>query len=187
MRRTTLLAALSLAALPLAGCFSIMPSTGAAQQQLEHEARAVLAQVDAEDPAFGAQLRAAPAFAIFPDVGKGAAVLGFAYGRGVLYHHGQLVGYCDLTQGLLGAALGGQRFAEVVCLESPAATLELEHGVYKLHAQANAVLLRLGASAQSDYSQDVSVLVLDEAGLMFEASVGTQEIRCRLLEPNVPH
>jgi len=101
----------------------------------------------------------------------------------VLYDHGQLVGYCDLTGGLLGLALGGQGYSVILCLDTPTAVWRFKHGVYSLGAQANVVVADLGASTQSSYDNDVSVLILDELGLMLEASIGTQELRCQLLDP----
>ena len=182
MRTLALLAALVLATLPLSAC-TIAPIDPVERAELETEARAILALVDREEPGFGERLRSAPAFAVFPDVGKGAAVLGLAYGRGVLYDKGRLVGYCDLTQGLLGVALGGQGFAEIVCLDTPDAVRRFKRGVYTLNANANVVVTVLGASTQSRYNKDVTLLILDETGLMLEASIGTQELRCELLDP----
>jgi len=173
----------AIAALLLAACTSIAPFSPEERGELDREARTIVAALDAQQPGFAARLRAAPAFAVFPEVGRGAVVVGLSYGKGVLYDHGQLVGYCDLTGGLLGLALGGQGYSVILCLDTPTAVWRFKHGVYSLGAQANVVVADLGASTQSSYDNDVSVLILDELGLMLEASIGTQELRCQLLDP----
>lgn len=175
--------AAGLTVLLLAACTSIAPFSPEERSELDREAQELVAVVDAQQPGLAARLRAAPAFAVFPDVGRGAAVVGLAYGKGVLYDHGRLVGYCDLTAGSLGLSLGGQGYSVILCLETPTAVWRFKHGVYTLSSQANAVLGDIAASAQSSYDDDVSVLILDELGLMLEASLGTQELRCQLLDP----
>ena len=174
----------AMAALLLAGCTSIAPFTPDERAELERDARRIVAVLDARQPGFAERLRAAPAFAVFPDVGKGAALIGLSYGKGVLYDQGQLVGYCDVTGGLLGLALGGQGYSLILSLDTPAAVRRFKHGVYSLGTQANVVVGDLGASKQSSYHDDVSVLIFDEFGLMLEASLGTQELRCQLLAPD---
>ena len=174
---------LALAALLLAACTSVAPFSPDERAELELEARMLVAELQARQPDVAARLRAAPAVAVFPDVGRGAAVVGLAYGKGVLYDHGKLVGYCDVTGGILGLALGGQGYSLILSLDTPTAVWRFKHGVYSLGSQANVVVGDMGASAQSSYHHDVSVLILDELGLMLEASIGTQELRCQMLDP----
>ena len=47
-------------------------------------------------------------YALFPAVTKGGLVVGGARGQGVVYAQGRHVGYCDLTQGSVGAQAGAR-------------------------------------------------------------------------------
>ncbi|MEN6333246.1 MAG: hypothetical protein ABFE01_03240, partial [Phycisphaerales bacterium] len=46
---------------------------------------------------------------------------------------------------------------------------------YAFAAQASAVALKSGASANAQYADGVAVFTMSQAGLMFEASVGGQK------------
>ena len=92
-----------------------------------------------------------------------------------LYEAGKLVGYCTLTQASIGFALGGQKYTELIFFETPAAVNRFKSGSFAFAAQASAVALQSGASANAKYSDGVAVFTLGEAGLMYEASVGGQK------------
>jgi len=175
------LAAMLAAAMAFPAC-TIAPSAPSGQYALEREARATLARAQAVDPAFVARLHEVPAFAVFPSVGKGGAVIGFAYGKGVLYEHGRLQGWCDLSQGFLGFVLGGQACSEIIALETPHAVMRFKHGIWSLDAQANAVAFGAGTSTQGQLWEGVDRMIFDERGLMVQAAIGSQELRCHLLE-----
>jgi lipid-binding SYLF domain-containing protein len=114
-------------------------------------------------------------YAVFPTVGKGAVGVGGAYGRGELYEAGQLEGYCTLTQASIGLALGGQAYTELIFFETQAALDRFKTGNFAFAAQASAVALKSGASANAKYTDGVAVFTMGEAGLMYEASIGGQK------------
>ena len=169
------LAVLLLLGLP--ACTAIAPAGPGDRTALDHAARAAVADASKHDPAIAAALREASGCAVFPTVGKGAAVLGLAYGRGVFYEHNELTGYCDLSQGLFGLALGGQGYTEIICFMSPDAVTRFKRGVYTLNSQASVVGFYLDAAAQAPYDDDVAEFCFDGCGLMLEASIGTQQLR----------
>jgi lipid-binding SYLF domain-containing protein len=109
---------------------------------------------------------------VFPSVGKGAVGVGGAYGKGVLYNNGVAVGYCDLSQGTIGFQLGGQAYTEIIAFETQQAVDTFKQGNFRFDAQATAVALKSGAGANAKFTNGVAVFTMDEAGLMFEASVG---------------
>jgi len=92
-----------------------------------------------------------------------------------LFEKGQLAGYCTLTQGSIGLALGGQSYTELIFFEDQAALDRFKSDNYSFAAQASAVALKSGASANARYSDGVAVFTMGEAGLMVEASVGGQK------------
>ena len=115
-------------------------------------------------------------YAAIPEIGKGGLVVGAAYGKGQLFdRQGRLIGYCDVTQGTIGAQIGGQTFGELVFFETDRAMSNFKSGKFELAAQASAVALAEGAGAAANYRDNVAVFVLNPKGLMLEASIGGQQ------------
>jgi lipid-binding SYLF domain-containing protein len=134
-----------------------------------------LAKAERNDPTLSTLLRDAKGYAVFPTVGKGAAGIGGAYGKGVLYEAGAFTGYCDLTQTSIGLQLGGQSYTEIICFSTEDALTRFKTGQFAFDAQATAVAVKSGAGANAKFSDGVAVFTMDEAGLMFEASIGGQK------------
>jgi len=158
----------------LVGC-STAPKSVEAREELATKAEAALAAAKGTDPGLQRFFDTAAGYAVFPTVGKGAVGVGGAYGRGLLYQNGQPVGYCSLTQASVGLALGGQSYTELIFFEDQEALDRFKSGNYAFAAQASAVALRSGASANAEYADGVAVFTMGEAGLMVEASVGGQK------------
>lgn len=172
--RTGLTAIGIVAIVGLAAC-NTAPSTEAGKENIRSEAGAALARAQANDPTLIPVIRNARAYAVFPTVGKGAVGVGGAYGKGVLYENGVFSGYCDLTQGSIGFQLGGQSYTEIITFSTAEAVALFKTGNFAFDAQATAVAVKAGAGANAKYSNGVAVFTMDEAGLMFEASVGGQK------------
>lgn len=156
------------------GACATAPASDAGKAEIEKDAGAVLAAAKAADPTLGPVFSSAAGYAVFPTVGKAAAGLGGAYGKGVLYEGGRAVGYCDLTQATIGMQLGGQSYSEIIAFETNDAVKTFKQGNLGFAAQATAVALKSGAGANAKYTDGVAVFTMDEAGLMYEAAVGGQ-------------
>src|SRR3569833_3409033 len=63
-------------------------------------------------------------FAVFPIIGKGAFVIGGAYGKGRVYEHGKYVGDTSLTQVSVGFQAGGEGYGQIVFFEDKRAFAE---------------------------------------------------------------
>jgi lipid-binding SYLF domain-containing protein len=176
LRTTCVLAvmACTLGVLALSAC-QTAPKTVEGKADIERDAATALAKARQTDPTLVPLLNAAAGYAVFPSVGKGAVGVGGAYGKGVLYERGRVVGYCDLSQGTIGAQLGGQAYTQIIAFETSNAVRTFKEGNLSFAAQATAVALQSGAGANARYSDGVAVFTMDEAGLMFEASVGGQK------------
>jgi len=161
-------------ALLLAGC-STAPKSAEGQAQLTVKAEDAIQMAKKADPGLQKFFDTAAGYAVFPSVGKGAAGIGAAYGRGEVYEGGKLLGYATLTQVSIGFALGGQKYTELIFFETKAALDRFKSGNFAFAAQASAVALKSGVSANAKYSDGVAVFTLGEAGLMYEASVGGQK------------
>lgn len=158
----------------LAGC-STTPRTAGDRMELSADVTAAVARAKQQDPGLIRFFDDAAGYAVFPTVGKAAIGVGGAYGRGQLFEDGVLVGYCTLTQASIGLALGGQAYTELIFFETDAALDRFRSGNLAFAAQASAVALKSGASANAKYDNGVAVFTLGEAGLMYEASIGGQK------------
>lgn len=164
----------SVGILLLGGC-STAPKSTAGRENLESEVQNAITVAHNMDPGLQKFFDTAAGYAVFPKVGKGAFVAGGAFGRGILFEKGQSVGYCTLTQATIGLAAGGQEFTEIIFFETPEAVNQFKAGNLAFAAQASAVALRSGASANAKYANNVLVFTMGETGLMVEASVGGQK------------
>lgn len=167
-----LLCALGVLAL---GACSTAPKSAEGKSDIRKQADKALSQAKATDPTLRPVFNSAAGYAVFPSVGKGAAGVGGAYGKGVLYEQGRAVGYCDLSQATIGLQLGGQAYTEIIAFETQEAVDTFKQGNFAFDAQVTAVALKSGAGANAKYTNGVAVFTMDEAGLMYEASVGGQK------------
>jgi len=114
-------------------------------------------------------------YAIFPNVGKGGIGVGGAVGNGVVYERGSVVGKAKLTQLSIGFQFGGQAYREVIFFESKADLDRFKADKVEFSAQASAVAVTAGASANVKYRNGVMIFTQQKGGLMYEASVGGQK------------
>lgn len=153
------------------GCSGWDPNKPGAETS---EADATIARFKKMDSSLQAFFDQAYAYVVFPNVGKGAVVIGGAYGKGKVYRQHQIVGSATLTQVTIGAQLGGQGYSELIFFQDQAAFDRFKEDKMEFDAQVSAVAIKYGAAAQADYHSGVAVFVMPKAGLMFEASVGGQ-------------
>ena len=178
MKKPNLLA-LGLSSALLAVACSTAPKSTEARSDLLAKAETALDEATAKDPTLEPVLNSSAGYAVFPNIGKGGVIVGGAYGKGVLYERGRMVGYCDLTQGSIGAQLGGQAFTEIVVFETEDALQRFKTDEYSFNAQATAVAVRSGAARNARFENGVAVFITAQSGLMAEASVGGQKVRYR--------
>jgi lipid-binding SYLF domain-containing protein len=134
-------------------------------------------------------------YAVFPTIGKAGFVVGGAHGKGRVYAKGSYVGDTAMTQITVGAQLGGQAYSQIVFFEDKRAFDEFTSGNFEFGAQASAVAITAGASAQAGttgpsagasgtrdhskqrgrYYRGMAVFTVAKGGLMYEASIGGQK------------
>jgi lipid-binding SYLF domain-containing protein len=164
----------------LSGC-STAPKSQVSRENLDTEVQASIQTARNTDPGLQKFFDTAAGYAVFPKVGKGAWVVGGAYGKGMLYQNGQPAGYCSLTQASIGLSAGGAEYTEIIFFETPEAVNKFKAGQLALSADARAVAVRTGASASANYSNSVAVFTLGQGGLMVDASVGGQKFSYQAL------
>ena len=119
--------------------------------------------------------RNAYAYVILPNVGKGGMGIGGAAGNGVVFKNDDLIGMAKMTQLTIGFQWGGQAYREVIFFENSEALERFKENRLEFSAQASAVAVTSGASANAKYSDGVMIFTQTKGGLMYEASVGGQK------------
>jgi lipid-binding SYLF domain-containing protein len=158
----------------LSGC-STAPKSQVSRENLDAEVQTSIQTAKNTDSSLQKFFDTASGYAVFPKVGKGAWVVGGAYGRGMLFQNGQAAGYCSLTQASIGLSAGGAEYTEIIFFETPDAVDKFKAGQFALTAGVRAVALRTGVAANVNYANNVAVFTLGQGGLMVDASVGGQK------------
>src|ERR1700733_9534260 len=70
------------------------------------------------DPSMSGLFTTSYGYVIFPNVGKGALVVGGSGGGGVVYTKTKAIGSAKMVQVTVGAQVGGQAYREVIFFES---------------------------------------------------------------------
>lgn len=155
----------------------VLASCGSAKKtgdDLVADAREERTMIENEHPSMAEYFNNSAGYAIFPNVGKGAYIIGGASGNGAVYENGNLVGYADLKQVDVGLQLGGKSFVEVLFFENEQALEDFKDGSYELGANASAVILDKGFSRDLEFQDGVAVVTVPKGGAMAGISVGGQ-------------
>jgi hypothetical protein len=144
---------------------------------------ATVAAFKEQDANIGKFFDGAIGYAVFPTVGKGAVGVGGAHGTGELIVGGKATGKATLNQVTVGLQLGGQAYSEIIFFDNKATLEGFKNGDFAFAAQATAVALTAGASANAAYRNGVAVFTLAKGGLMYEASIGGQKFSYKAYPP----
>ena len=118
-------------------------------------------------------------YVIFPNIGKGGFGIGGAAGNGVVYQKNTMIGMAKMTQVTIGFQWGGQAYREVIFFESKTELDNFKENKFEFAAQASAVAVTAGASANASYKNGVMIFTQTKGGLMYEASIGGQKFNFR--------
>ena len=137
-------------------------------------------------------------YAVFPTVGKGGLIVGGAHGSGRVYEKGTYVGDSSITELSVGLQAGGEAFSEIIFFEDKRAFDEFTTGNFEFSAQAQAVAIKSGASAQAGttgsnagakggnkqdattagaYYKGMAVFTVAKGGAMAEMSIAGQKFK----------
>jgi len=136
-------------------------------------------------------------YALFPTIGKGGIGIGGAYGKGRVYRQGEYVGDVSMTQLTMGIQFGGQAYSQIIFFEDERAFEIFTSGNFEFSAQATAVAITAGVSAEANtgggvsasasggrndatarhagYRKGMAVFTIARGGLMYEATIGGQK------------
>lgn len=121
-------------------------------------------------------------YAAFATVGKGGIGIGGAHGKGLVIVGDKVVGKTSLSQVTVGFQLGGQTYSEFIFFKDNAALEQFQRGNFEMGAQASAVAVTAGASADANYDKGVAVFTHVKGGLMYEATISGQKFKYEPLE-----
>jgi lipid-binding SYLF domain-containing protein len=136
-------------------------------------------------------------YAVFPTIGKGGLGIGGAHGKGRVFVGGKHVGNSSMTQVTIGWQIGGQAFSQIIFFEDAVAFDNFTSGNFEFSAQATAVLITAGASAEANtgggmaagvsggrndartahagFRKGMAVFTIAKGGAMIEAALGGQK------------
>ena len=151
-------------------------------EEYDAKAQEAIATFKEKDPSVQKFFDKASGYVVIPTVGKGGFGIGGARGKGVLYENGVVTAVVTLTQLSFGFQWGGQAYSEFLFFENDAALTNFKQGNYELGAQASAVAITAGASADAEFNGGMAIFTQAKGGLMYEASVGGQKFKVEAKE-----
>jgi len=149
-----------------------------------------------DNPTVTPYFTSAYGYAVFPMIGKGAALIGGAHGKGQVYTGDAVTGFTSMTQITIGFQLGGQAYSQVVFFKDKGAYEDFTSGNFEFDAQASAIAITAsvqtgvgttgtsassgtggsaGMQANTSYRKGMRTFVIGKGGLMYEASIGGQK------------
>jgi lipid-binding SYLF domain-containing protein len=158
------------------GC-NVAPQTQEQSTVLAAEVQEAVTVFKARDPGIEIFFTKSYGYAVLPKILKAGFVGGGAYGSGIVYEHGKKVGYTDMKQATVGFTIGGEYFREIIFFRDKEDLDRFKADELTFTAQATAVAATAGAAAKADYRYGMAVFIMQDAGLMADASVGGQKFR----------
>lgn len=155
----------------------IFGQSNAKKNKIIADSKTAKAEFIKSDPLMKALFEQAYGYVIFPNVGKAGFGIGGAAGNGVVYQHNKRIGMAKLSQLSIGFQAGGQAYREVIFFESKKELERFKESRFEFSAQASAVAVTAGASANVKYTDGVMVFTMQKGGLMYEASIGGQKFK----------
>ncbi|MCR9103734.1 MAG: lipid-binding SYLF domain-containing protein [Gammaproteobacteria bacterium] len=176
-------------------CLLLVLSMGAGSALANSYADAIRSFNDAGESA--EYFKSAYGYAVFPSIGKAGMGIGAAHGQGRVFVGTRHVGNSSMTQLTMGIQLGGQVYSQIIFFEHEQAFKDFTTGNFEFSAQATAVAITAGASAEANtgggvaagvsggrndartvhagYRKGMAVFTIAKGGLMFEAALGGQK------------
>lgn len=149
------------------------------KEELKHDVQNAKAAFSEMGPEVAELFKSSAGYVIFPNVGKGAWILGGAAGNGILYEKGKLQGYAELRQIDIGFQFGGQAYREVIFFKDQQAVDRFKNGNFSFEGTASAVILEKGKAKSIKFEDGVGVAMMPKAGAMVGLSVAGQDFDYR--------
>lgn len=174
--KKTLIMCIVLSAFIMAGC-ATAPERPESKAVLSAEVQEAVAIFKTRDPSIDKFFTQSYGYAVFPKVFKGGFFLGGAYGKGEVFEESKMVGFSSMSQATLGFSFGGEFFREIIFFREKPDLERFRFGEYTFAAQATGVALSEGVAAKADYKDGMAVFIMEDKGLMVDASLGGQKFK----------
>ena len=146
-------------------------------EEYDAKAQEAIASFLERDPSVQRFFDKSVGYVVIPTVGKAGFGIGGARGKGLLYENGAITAIVTLSQLTIGFQMGGQAYSEFIFFEDDATLTNFKRGNYELGAQASAVAVTAGVSADAEFNGGMAIFTQAKGGLMYEASVGGQKFK----------
>jgi lipid-binding SYLF domain-containing protein len=146
-------------------------------EEYHAKAQEAIAEFKKSDPSIQRFFDSSAGYVVIPTVGKAGFGIGGARGKGVLYENEAVTANVTLSQLSFGFQWGGQAYSEFIFFEDAATLTNFKRGNYELGAQASAVAVTAGASADANFNGGMAIFTQAKGGLMYEASIGGQKFK----------
>ncbi len=136
-------------------------------------------------------------WAVLPTIGKGGLGIGGAGGSGCVFAQGKETGKIKMGQVSIGWQAGGQAYSQLILFKNQDTYQEFTSGNFEFGADATAVALTYGASAEAGtqgasagagdtkakagWKRGMAIFTHISGGLMYEASLGGQKFKFEAL------
>ena len=95
--------------------------------------------------------RSSYAYAVFPAIGSGGAIVGGAFGRGQVFRNDEVIGFVSVTEGTIGAQLGGSNYSEMIFFQDKWTFQKFAANQFAFQASISAVAVESGTGDNLDY------------------------------------
>ena len=146
-------------------------------EEFDAKSQVAISEYKEKDPSVEELFSSSVGYVVIPTVGKAALGIGGAHGKGILYEGGVPTAVVSLSQLSFGFQWGGQAYSEFIFFEDAATLENFKRGNFELNAQASAVAITAGASADAEFNGGMAILTQAKGGLMYEAAVGGQKFK----------
>jgi lipid-binding SYLF domain-containing protein len=138
--------------------------------EIDRNVSAALSNLYAQNDAAKALGARAKAILVFPDIRKGAFVIGAQYGYGALRRNGRTVGYYRTAAASYGFQAGVKKFGYALFFMTPSAVAYLDQsGGWAIGTGPSLVVVDQGVARSlttTSLRSDVYAFVFDQTGLM---------------------
>jgi lipid-binding SYLF domain-containing protein len=106
---------LSIYTLALIAIALLVPNISSASDKVEDYSKTI--DVFSESPQVQPFLANSYGYAVFPSIGKGAFIIGGAFGKGQVYQAQKVTGFTKLIKASVGLQIGGKAFSQIIFFE----------------------------------------------------------------------
>jgi lipid-binding SYLF domain-containing protein len=167
---------IGLLAVLIIGC-AHAPTSATAQDDLKQRAQIALDNMRATNSNLQPALDQAAGYVVFPDAFEAAFFGGAGGGTGVVYQHGQPIGFAELNEGSFGGEAGAEKFAEVIVIHDQATLEAMRNGKLKVAGDASAIIGNSGTAKAFNAGDNVMVFVQPLSGAEVKASLIGQRVK----------